>query len=358
MSRPDAPCPQRRSLLTSGLGWGAAASLLGGLSWLPATGAVRPSADRSVVLGVPAGAFMSHLPLLLAHELGYFRAEGLLLNWLPLESEAAGSAALSRGEVQMLVCDFAHTVADSVQGADVKAFVAPSRTPQMVFGVSPRTMAAYRQFTDLRGRRVATVLPSAASQLLIHRLMQDAGVSETELAVVNLGQPQAVVEQVRRGSMDALCVDHAMVAALEHRGEVRVVADTRTLKGANEVFGGPMPGAVVCAKSAFIQKEPEACQAVAAAVVRALKWLRTAGPSDLVRALSSVNLDVDLVNYVAALEKSRDGFMGDGVLPDAAAATALAALARKDPRLSLARRQLTATYTNDFALKAKARFRV
>lgn len=352
------PFQARRTLLKGGLGAGIAAALLGGLPWLPATGAVRPVAERAVVLGVPTGAFMSHLPLLLAHELDYFRAEGLHVNWLPLDSEAAGSVALAKGEVHLLACDFVHTLATAAKGADIKAFVVPSRTPQMVFGVSPRALASYRQFSDLRGRRVATLPPTGSSQLLLHRLMQEAGMSQAEVTVVNMAQPLDILQQVRAGSMDALCMDHAMVAALEQRGEVRVVADTRTLKGAHDVFGGPMPGAVVCARGAFMQQQPEVCQAVAMAVVRALKWLRTAGPSDLVRALSSVSLELDLINYLAALEKARDGFTGDGLMADAAASTALAATSRMDARLSMGRGQLALAYTNDFALKAKTRFRL
>ena len=164
--------------------------------------------------------------------------------------------------------------------------------------------------------------------------------------------------QVRSGGMDAFCMDHAMVAALEQRGEVRVVADTRSLKGTLDMFGGPMPGAVVCASAGYIQQHPDVCQATANAVVRALKWLRTAGPSDLIKALSSVSLDAERVNYLAALEKSRDGFSGDGVLSDAAAATALAAVSRLDARVSLSRARLAQLFTNEFALRAKARFRV
>lgn len=347
--------PNRRSfLLRSGVAatvWGAATGVSGQNAGMAMTG-VR------VALGVPQSASLSCLPVMLAHELGFFRAEGLLLDWVTLASEAAGMQALAKGQIHLLSCDFAHTLMPRPAGTELKAFVLQTRTPQMVFGVLPRALAGYRQFSDLKGHRVCTLPHSAASQLVIHRLMQDAGLHGLELSVVSFAKPDDVLDLMRSGNLDAFCMDHTMVAVLEQRGEVRVVADTRTLKGTLDVFGGPMPGAVVCASSAYVQQHPEICQAATHAVVRALKWLRTAGPSDLVRALASVPLDADRANYVAALEKSRDGFTGDGVLSDASVATALAAVNRLDTRARLNRAQLIQAYTNEFALKAKVRYRL
>lgn len=350
--------PDRRTFLRcSARGGTAAAAALGAMFLLRVESAAKPVPEQRVAIGVSQTASLSNLPLLLAHELGFFRAEGIVLDWVPLASEAAAAQALAKGRISLLSCDFAHTLMHDARGGELKAFVVQARTPQMVFGVLQRSLASYRQFSDLKGRRVCTLPTSTASQLVINRLMQEAGLSGFELSIVTIAEPADMLEQVRSGGMDAFCMDHAMVAALEQRGEVRVVADTRSLKGTLDVFGGPMPGAVVCAPATYIQQHPDVCQATANAVVRALKWLRTAGPSDLVKALSSVALDADRVNYLAALEKSRDGFSGDGVLSDVAATTALAAVNRLDTRVSLNRTKLAQSFTNEFALRAKARFR-
>lgn len=358
MVNPLIPQFHRRALLQRGMQLGVAAAMLGVQPDLDAQSVNNPVPDMRVAIGVQQTASLSKLPLLLAHELGFLKAEGIVLDWVPLASEGAGTQALAKGQIQMVSCDFAHTLLHDARGGELTAFVVQARTPQMVFGVLPRALASYRQFSDLKGRRVCTLPPSVASQLVIHRLMQDAGLSGAELSVVSFAESADLLEQVRNSGMDALCMDHAMVAALEQRGEVRVVADTRTLKGTLELFGGPVPGAVVCASASYIQQHPAVCQGVANAVVRALKWLRTAGPSDLVKALASVSLDADRVNYLTALEKARDGFMGDGVLSDAAAAAALAAVNRLDARVPLSRVRLMQAFTNEFALKAKARFRV
>lgn len=348
----------RRALLQRGLCWGLAAAVGSALALRSAVGVATPAPHLHLAIGVAQGASLNNLPLWLAHGLGFFRAEGLSVDWVHLGTEAGGTAALASGQIDMLSCDFAHTLSPPARLADLTAFVVQARTPQMVFGVLHRALGGYRQFSDLRGRRVCTLPATAASQLVIRRLMQDAGLSAPDLSIVRIAEPADLLDQARSGSMDAFCMDHAMVAALEQRGEVRLVADTRTLKGTLDVFGGPMPGAVVCAPADYIEAHPEACQGVANAVVRALKWLRTAGPPDLVRALAAVPREADRANYLAALEKSREGFMGDGVLSPAAAATALAALRRTDASVSLGRTDLMQAYTNSFAQRAKTRLRV
>lgn len=348
----------RRSFLQLGIGLGVgsfAGVSQGGSSPLPSG---RAGQGQRVVMGVTQSASLSLLPLLIAHELGYFRAEGLALDWVPMVSEADGAAALNKGELHFLVSDFVYALTGVARGFDWKAIAFPSRTPQVVFGVLPRSVSSYRHLSDLKGRRVCTLPSSLTSQLLISQLKQGAGLAPSDISIVSLNDPLDALLQIRLGNMDALCMDHAMVAALEQRGELKVIVDTRTSQGAQDGFGGPMPGSAVCASAQFVQQRAESCQALAYAVARALRWLRTAGPSDLVRALSNVTLDTDLVYYLAALEKSRDGFLGDGVMPDAAAHTGLRALNRHESRQVMSGVRLTQSYTNEFALKAKARFRI
>jgi NitT/TauT family transport system substrate-binding protein len=317
MVNPLTPQLHRRTLLQRGMQLGVATALLGVQPSLDAQGVLKPTPDMHVAIGVQQTASLSNLPLLLAHELGFFKSEGIVLDWKPLASEAAGTQALAKGQIQMVSCDFAHTLLQDARGGELTAFVVQARTPQMVFGVLPRALVGYRQFSDLKGRRVCTLPPSVASQLVIHRLMQDAGLSGWSCPLSALPNRQTCLTRCATAVWTRCAWTTPWWPRWSSAARSGVVADTRTLKGTLEVFGGPMPGAVVCASAHYIQQHPAVCQGVANAVVRALKWLRTAGPSDLVKALGSVSLDADRVNYLTALEKSRDGFMGDGVLSDA-----------------------------------------
>ena len=43
---------------------------------------------------------------------------------------------------------------------------------------------------------------------------------------------------------------------LEQEGKVKVIAETRTPKGTQKVFGGPMPAACLYAPLEFVRKNP------------------------------------------------------------------------------------------------------
>ena len=116
---------------------------------------------------------------------------------------------------------------------------------------------------------------------------------------------------------------------------------------------------------AFVQLEAEtatsntqrAVQALANAVVRALKWLQTAGPSDIVRGVPESAMSGDRAIYLAALDKVREAFSPDGVLGEEAVQTAHRLVAQQAQAQAAVRAAApAATYTNEFVLRARQRF--
>lgn len=327
---------------------------------LTAGGPLAVQGRQPVRIAVPQGASLSHLPLQLAGALGFLDAEGLDVQWVPVASDLAAIQALGSGRVQAAALDFTQVLqhhGTQGRGADLCAVVLQARSPQRVFGVQPKAAPGMaRGPLDLRGRRIGTSA-DLPSQLLTSRLIQLAGLNGLELSVTTLLDPVEVMERYRHGAIDAFCLDHVLVAGLEQRGEVKVVADTRTVRGTTEVHGGPVPGTVVCVTRQAVRAQAPMCQALAHGVVHALMWLRTAGPSDLSRVMPEAMQGPDRAHYLAAFEKARDGLSTDGLMPEGAASSALLAMLRLDASLTRLRPQLQDAYTNDYALKAKQRFR-
>ena len=298
---------------------------------------------------------VSHLPLWLAHELGFFRSEGLPTAWLPVENEAEATVAVSRGAAAMASCGFSHLLAQQARGFDGRALVVQMRTPQVVFGVAAQANPPFRGTRDLKGRRVGS-LSGAAHQLITEHLLMAAGLNASDLEVIPLHDPLAVLQRFRDGVLDGFCLDHTLVSLLEMEGAVRVLADTRGLQGTADLLRGPVPGATLVAPSVWL-KQTAVCQAVANGVVHALKWMRTAGPSDWLRVRPVPDVGMDRAQFLAALEKSREGLSPDGVMSASAAQAALAAVSLVDPTVAAQRMRADTTYTNEFVLRAKARFR-
>jgi len=148
-----------------------------------------------------------------------------------------------------------------------------------------------------------------------------------------------------------------VISRLEFRAQIRVIADARSLRGTQQLYGGPMPGGCLYAPQGFVLRYPNTVQALANAIVRALKWLQTAGPSDIVRAVPESAMSGDRAIYLSALDKVREAFSPDGLISEPAVMTAHELVARHVPAAAPVRAPAPATtYTNEFAQRAKLRY--
>lgn len=308
-------------------------------------------------LGVGGQAGFYYLPLTLAAQLGYFKSEGLELEIRDFDGGSQALKAAQAGAVDVVSGAYEHTIALQARGQAYQAFVLQGRAPQIALGVSLKTMSHFRQVADLKGRRIGVSAPGSSTHTVAKLVLARAGLRPDEVSFVGVGTSAGALRAFRSGEIDALSSIDPAMTVLEKSGEIRIVSDTRTLKGTRELFGGPMPAACLYASAGFIERHPRTCQALANGVVHALKWLQTAGPSDLIKAVPEPYMLGDRALYLAAFSKVRDALAIDGLMPDAGPETALRSLATTDELVRVDRIDLAATYTNNFARRAKQKFR-
>lgn len=349
-------------------GWGrwcASALLTAGLP--AAIGQVRPAPGTatpvprntlgSVVMAVENRSSFCYLPLTIAERMGYFAAEGIDVQLREFSEPGQALQALLGGAAHLVSGPYSNTINLQMRGQEIQSIVLQGRTPQIVLGVSQQTMAHYRQLRDLRGRRIAVTELGSASHRIARLLLARAGLGPQDVAYQAFPSASATVDAFRSGRVDAICYTDPLVTQLEQAGELRVVADTRTLRGNAEVFGGPLPAGCISASTDFVANRPRQCQAMADAMVHALKWLQTAGPSDLIKTVPEAYFRGDRALYLAAFARARESWAPDGLMPEAGPKTTVRLLAHFDDTPQLQRVNLERTFTNAFALKAKARFR-
>jgi NitT/TauT family transport system substrate-binding protein len=340
-----------RRLFTGSAVVAAAALALPGLRAQP-----RPETTK-ISLSVDGKAALGYLPLTIAEQLGYFRAEGLEVSISDLASGAAAFEAMQAGAADVCSGAFEQTIQLQAKNQKYQAFVLQGRAPQMVFGVSSRTMPHYRSVADLRGRKIGVSGPASPSSLMAGLVLLQGGLKADEASLVAVGTAGGALAALRSGQIDAISNTDPVMTMLERGGDVKIIGDSRTLKGTEEVFGGPMPAACLYASLDFIRKNPNTCQALANAIVHSLKWLQTAGPSDIIQAVPDSYLMGDRGLYLASFNKVRESISLDGLFCDAGPPTALKALSRLDASLQADRIDLVSTYTNGFASRAKERFK-
>lgn len=341
--------PRRRFLASSLLAAGVVA--------FPSLRAQSKPEKPRLSVAVGGKSAFAYLPLTIAEQLGYFRAEGLDLEITDFTDDARAQQAVASGAVEVCAGVYEHTLNLQARQQMFQSFVLQGRAPQIAFGVSTKTMPDYKLATELRGKKIGVSAPGSSTDLLVSRVLARAGLKPVDVNFVGVGSGLGALMALRSGQVDAISNVEPVMTMLEQKGDVKIISDTRTLKGTAEVFGGPMPAACLYAPLEFVRKNPNTCQALAHAVVHGLKWLQTAGPGDIIKVVPDSYLLGDRAVYLAAFAKVRESLSLDGLMPDDGPRTALRALAGFDATVKEDKIRLSSTFTNEFAQRAKERFK-
>ncbi len=337
--------------------FGQAALLAASAIAAPALHAQSKIEKKKIALSVGGKAGFYYLPLTLAEQLGYFKDEGLDVEISDFAGGARALQAVVGGSADVCSGAFEHTVNLQSKNQFFRAFVLQGRAPQIAMGISTKLVGSFKSFADLKGKKIGVSAPGSSTNMMANLLLSRAGLKPGDVSYIGVGTSAGALTALRSGQIDAISNIDPVMTMLEQKGDVKILADTRTLKGTLEVFGGPMPAGCLYAPQEFIQRNPNTCQALANAMVHALKWLQTAGPSDIIKTVPEGYLLGDRALYLAAFGNVRESFAIDGLIPEEGVKTALKALASFDPSIKADKIDLSRTYTNEFARRAKEKFK-
>ena len=317
----------------------------------------QPRLEKSkLALAVGGKAAFYYLPLTISEQLGFFKAEGLDIEINDFDGGARALQAVVGGAADVCSGAYEHTINLQSKNQMFQAFVLQGRAPQIAFGVSVKNMPNYKTIADLRGKKIGVSDPGSSTNMMANLVLSRGGLKAGDVSFVGVGTAAGALTALRSGQIDALSNTDPVMTMLEQKGDVKIISDTRTLKGTLEVFGGTMPAACLYAPMDFVQKNPNTCQALANAIVRGLKWLQTSGPGDIIKTVPESYLLGDRALYLASFNKVRESISLDGIIPEDGPRTALKALASFDSAIKAAKIDLAKTYTNEFARRAKERF--
>ena len=317
----------------------------------------QPRLEKSkLALAVGGKAAFYYLPLTISEQLGFFRAEGLDIQISDFAGGARALQAVVEGSADVCSGAYEHTINLQSKNQMFQAFVLQGRAPQIAFGVSVKKMPDYKSIADLRGKKIGVSAPGSSTSMMASLVLSRGGLKASDVSFVGVGTAAGALLALRSGQIDAISNTDPVMTMLEQKGEVKIISDTRTLKGTLEVFGGTMPAACLYAPMEFVQKNPNTCQAMTNAIVRGLKWLQTSGPGDIIETVPESYLLGDRALYLASFNKIRESISLDGMIPEDGPRTALKALASFDPAIKPEKIDLAKTYTNEFSRRAKERF--
>ena len=309
-----------------------------------------------LTLAVGGKNLLYYLPLTIAEQRGYFKAEGLDLTIVDFAGGARALQALVGGSADVVSGAFEHTVNMQAKGQRLRAFVLQGRAPQIVLGVNPKTMPGFKTVADLKGKKIGVTAPGSSTNVMVNFILAKAGLKPSDVSIIGVGAAQGAVAAMRAGQIDAISNLDPVISMLARSGDLKIVSDTRIVAESEKVFGGPMPAGCLYAQQSFIDKNPLTVQALANAMVRAAKWIQAAGPGDIINAVPESYLLGDRAVYIDAFLAAKGALSPDGMIPDKGADTALRALASIDAEIAKAQIDLAAVFTNEFVKKANAKY--
>jgi NitT/TauT family transport system substrate-binding protein len=183
-------------------------------------------------------------------------------------------------------------------------------------------------------------------------MMAKAGLKPTDASFIGVGASSSAVAAVKRGDIDALVNTDPVISLLDTEKLIKIVADTRTAEGSKEVYGGPLPAAVLYATPAFIAKNPNTVQALVNAFVRALKWMHTHSPEQIAAVMPEEYALGNKAVYIESIKNSLSMYSPDGRLSAEGGETAYKVLNQFDPSVQKAKIDVGKTFTNAFVDKA------
>jgi NitT/TauT family transport system substrate-binding protein len=334
---------------------------MAGLAAVPAIGLNGASAraqaleKTKVSIAVGGKASFYYLPLSIAEFKGFYKAEGLDVEISDFAGGSRALAAVVGGSADVVSGAYEHTINLQQKGQMFQAFVLQGRAPQMAIGVSSKTMAGYKSVADLKGKKIGVSAPGSSTNMMASYMLANAGLKASDVSFVGVGTGAGAVTALRSGQIDAISNVEPVMTMLQQSGDIRIVADMRTMKGTQDFLGGPMPAACLYAPLTFVQKYPNTAQALASAIIRANRWIESVGPSELIRTVPESYLLGDRGIYLATFHAIRDSISRDGLIPDEGSKTALKLLEASTPKWDKTKVDLAKTYTNEFAKKALAK---
>jgi len=317
------------------------------LSFSALTAAFAKEPEKTqVTLGVGGKALLYYLPLTIAEKRGFFKEQGLDVTIDDFSGGSQALQALIGGSVDVVTGGYEHTLNMQAKGQDIRAVVELGQNAT-VLAVRKGRASEIRSLADLKGKKIGVTAPGSSTYFFAVYLLSKAGLKPSDVSFIGVGGGAGAVAALQKGEIDAISNVDPVISRLEAEGQVSLLADSRTEKGTDDIFGGPVPAAVLYARKDFIDANPETVQRLVNAFVGALHWINAAGPEKVTEAVPKAMWLGDKDLYIRSVAASLPTYSRTGVISESGMEASLRVM-QFDPAIAGAKIDLAKTVDNRF----------
>lgn len=316
--------------------------------------AAKNSAGESTVKIMVGGLDKQiYLPVMLAKDLGFYKAQGLDVKLYDEPAGVDAETAMLAGQMDAVVGFYDHTIDLQSKGKSTESVVQLLQAPGEVEMVRTDEAATVRSPADFAGKHLGVTALGSSTNFLTQYLAAKNGVKEGDATSVAVGAGSTFVAAMQHKSIDAGMTTEPTITALEQKNLAKPLIDMRTVAGAKAALGGTYPASCLYLTTAYVKRNPVVVQKLVNAYVATLKWIQTHTAAEIAAKMpaddyAGVGKDV----YTRALQNEKGMYSPDGLMPADGARTVLSVLSAFDPTVKGHTVDLSKTYTNDFVSKA------
>jgi NitT/TauT family transport system substrate-binding protein len=260
------------------------------------------AADAAAVVKVHLPGFStSSLPFLIADELGFYREEGIRIEFTRIQT-GSGIQALVAGAVDVSQIVGPTTLAAMVGGAPLKVVTVFNDKPTFKLYVKKQ----FKSFADLKGAKLGSTTPGSTNDRLLKVVLDKNGLDwRKDLSLIYIGLSEVMLKSLQSGAIDGTSLTPPASFVAEEYGFHAL------FNFINEI--GALQGGVATGNG-FPSSRREVAQRFLRATVRGLKYFKSERSGTLKVMTKYMNLNTEMAARV--YDESVASFVSDGTISE------------------------------------------
>jgi NitT/TauT family transport system substrate-binding protein len=337
----------------------AAVTLTTGLAACSSGGSGKSAASSSsaapttVTLSIANINTQTYLPIVLAEQLGYFKAQGVDVKITNVTTAALAWSAMVAGQTEGVAGFYDHTIDLQAKGKATEAVIQLNQAPGFVEMVRTAEAATITSPAQLVNKNVGVNGLGSSNQFIADYLAVHNGVPISAVHAVSVNAGTPFVNAMQSGEIDAGIITEPSISQLLAQKAGKIIVDMRSVSGTLAALGGTYPGTALTFQTAWVNSHTATVQKIVNALVKALNYIQQHSAAQITAQIPpSYYAGTGEQAYIEALANEIGIYSSTGLMPTDGAETVLKVLTAADPALKGKTVDLTATYTSHFVQSA------
>lgn len=238
------------------------------------------SASAADVNFAASPTWLGHVPIMVAIEKGFFKAQGIDVKFQPILTSADRMRGITSGDVQFT--NLGKTAVLSAMARGDKSFYILANVDDSPGKEGCWASEKYKTAASLKGKKVAA---NGSAEITLNGILMSASIAPADVAILNLS-PTEMAGALSKGDIDAACVWEPLFAGLKTAVPKGNLIGTDKDTEFYKKFGTMPAGDIVIISKKYADANPLQASKLTAAMLQGADFT-TANPKEAAKSVAS-----------------------------------------------------------------------